>query len=710
MGLICTKPSAVEDSRESPPKRTSSISRRHHSELKVSRFGSSKREDPVWIKDRLGGGGDVKVMLVDKKVNGSMRSYDQTKSKKIDKAEATFLDHLGSRRIPNATVAEQTAAGWPGWLAAAAPEAINGWIPRRADTFEKLNKIGQGTYSSVYKARDVTNDKFVALKKVRFDNLDSESVKFMAREILFLRRLDHPNIIKLHGLITARSSSSLYLVFEYMEHDLTGLASRPGIKFSEPQVKCYMQQLLSGLDHCHSHGILHRDIKGSNLLLDNNGILKIADFGLASNYDPRHNVPLTSRVVTLWYRPPELLLGASKYGVAVDLWSTGCILGELYSGKPILPGKTEVEQLHKIFKLCGSPSEDYWRKLRLRNSTMIKPPQPYRRCVAETFKDLPASALQLMEILLSLYPADRGTAAIALKNEFFTTKPFPCDPSSLPKYPPSKEIDAKLREEEARRQGASGGRGQKVDLGRRAQPVAVTGTNANSESIASLQRGQGHSNPKIRSEIFNPHRGETLSGFLVDPTKHLRSDKDARKDFAEQQSMRASVSGPLIHGPGRAKSGKEHNDSFLSSNRANLSKLSGLVMARTAMSDDQQEKPGPSGPETIKPVGGFPGSFDQEESAKKQERMHYTQRVASSRQMEDETASIKEPNMHGRGPKGNKIYMSGPLFASSNNVDRMLKEHDRQIQEYARRARFEKNRPGTQVTENPTFSSGHRAG
>ena len=104
-----------------------------------------------------------------------------------------------------------------------------------------------------------------------------------------------------------------------------------------------MQQLLSGLDHCHSHGVLHRDIKGSNLLVDNNGILKIADFGLASFYDPQLSLPLTSRVVTLWYRPPELLLGASHYGVAVDLWSTGCILGELYSGKPILPGKTEVK-------------------------------------------------------------------------------------------------------------------------------------------------------------------------------------------------------------------------------------------------------------------------------------------------------------------------------------------------------------------------------
>jgi cyclin-dependent kinase 12/13 len=111
-----------------------------------------------------------------------------------------------------------------------------------------------------------------------------------------------------------------------------------------------MHQLLSGLEHCHNRNVLHRDIKGSNLLLDNEGVLKIADFGLASSFDPNHKQPMTSRVVTLWYRPPELLLGATDYSVGVDLWSAGCILAELLAGKPIMPGRTEVTT--EFFNKC----------------------------------------------------------------------------------------------------------------------------------------------------------------------------------------------------------------------------------------------------------------------------------------------------------------------------------------------------------------------
>ncbi|KAK1317231.1 putative serine/threonine-protein kinase [Acorus calamus] len=312
---------------------------------------------------------------------------------------------------------EQVAAGWPAWLSAVAGEAIRGWIPLKADSFEKLEKIGQGTYSTVFQARDLDTGKIVALKKVRFDNFEPESVRFMAREIQILRRLDHPNIVKLQGLITSRLSCSIYLVFEYMEHDLSGLSSCPDIKFSEAQVKCYMRQLLSGLEHCHSRGVMHRDIKGANLLVNNEGILKMADFGLANILNPAQKQPLTSRVVTLWYRPPELLLGSTDYGVSVDLWSVGCVFAELLLGKPILQGRTEVEQLHKIFKLCGSPPDDYWKKSKLPHATIFKPQNPYKSCLRETFKDLPESAVSLIETLLSIEPYKRGTASSALASQ-----------------------------------------------------------------------------------------------------------------------------------------------------------------------------------------------------------------------------------------------------------------------------------------------------
>ncbi|KAI5676452.1 hypothetical protein M9H77_07402 [Catharanthus roseus] len=428
--------------------------------------------------------------------------------------------------LPKNKYGEQVAAGWPSWLSAHVGEAIDGWLPRRADTFEKIDKIGSGTYSNVYKARDTMTGKIVALKKVRFDNLEPESVRFMAREIIILRRLDHPNVIKLEGLVTSRMSCSLYLVFEYMEHDLAGLAASPDIKFTEPQVKCYMKQLLSGLEHCHKRHVLHRDIKGSNLLLDNSGTLRIADFGLATIFDPTHKHPMTSRVVTLWYRPPELLLGATDYGVGIDLWSAGCILAELLAGKPIMPGRTEVEQLHKIYKLCGSPSDEYWKKCKLPNATLFKPREPYKRCIRETFKDFPASSLPLIDTLLAIDPADRKTATDALKSEFFTTEPFACDPASIPQYPPTKEMDAKRRDDEARRQRAANkaqGDGTKRTRARDRAVRAFPAPDANAELQANLDRRRliSHANAKSKSEKFPPPHQDGALGVPLGASHHI---------------------------------------------------------------------------------------------------------------------------------------------------------------------------------------------
>ncbi|KAJ0571801.1 putative protein-serine/threonine kinase CMGC-CDK-CRK7-CDK9 family [Helianthus annuus] len=314
---------------------------------------------------------------------------------------------------------DELVDGWPKWLTDNVPKhALDGLVPKSAEAYDKLDKIGSGTYSNVYKARDRKTKKIVALKKVRFDTSEPESVKFMAREIMMLRKLDHPNIVKLEGLATSRMQYSLYLVFDYMQTDLSRIISRPDERLTEPQVKFYMKQLLSGLQHCHERGILHRDIKGSNLLIDKDGNLKIADFGLANHYDSKKPVPLTNRVVTLWYRSPELLLGTTIYGPGIDLWSAGCLLAEMFAGRPIMPGRTEVEQLHKIFKLCGTPSSDYWKKLKL--STTFRPPHSYKPNLHEAFRDYPKSALGLLMVLLALDPAYRGSAGSALQHEVRT--------------------------------------------------------------------------------------------------------------------------------------------------------------------------------------------------------------------------------------------------------------------------------------------------
>ncbi|KAK8973557.1 hypothetical protein V6N11_030747 [Hibiscus sabdariffa] len=675
MGCICCKPSAIEDSKECPRERPSSKTYR------VPRATSSSREEVYRAKDQ-----HDTTMLIDKQVSDSVRLHGEKLDRKREKMECVVVQHPGIGSVPKATQGEQVAAGWPAWLAAVAGEAIWGWLPRRADSFEKLDKIGQGTYSNVYRARDLDQKKVVALKKVRFDNLEPESVRFMAREIHILRRLDHQNVIKLEGLVTSRMSCGLYLVFEYMEHDLAGLASHPGLKFSESQVKCYVQQLLCGLDHCHSRGVLHRDIKGSNLLIDNNGILKIADFGLASFFDPHQSQPLTSRVVTLWYRPPELLLGATNYGAAVDLWSTGCILAELYAGKPIMPGRTEVEQLHKIFKLCGSPSEEYWRKSKLPHATIFKPQRPYRHCVAETFKEFPAPALALMETLLSIDPTDRGSAASALRSEFFTTEPLPCDPSSLPKYPPSKELDAKIRDEEARRQGTGGTKVPRPDLERRAtrESRAIPAPDANAELVLSMQKRQSHSNSKSRSEKFNTHPEEVASGFPIDPPRPSQVI-EPNADAQGNHHKRACHSGPLAHRAAWAKSGKNLDDAPKISTRADLSMMSGLVAPRSSLtSDDSREKSGFPVSKAPKLIARFPGSFKESSKSRTERNLKHNE------QQKDGSNNNKDPVLLGYGSKGHKIHYSGPLLVPSGNMDQMLKDHDRQIQEAVRQARLDK--------------------
>ncbi|XP_039045036.1 probable serine/threonine-protein kinase At1g09600 isoform X1 [Hibiscus syriacus] len=607
-------------------------------------------------------------------------------------------------RIMNATGGEggaQVVSGWPSWLATVAGEAINGWIPRKAESFEKLEKIGQGTYSSVYKARDLESNKLVALKKVRFVNMDPESVCFMAREIIILRRLDHPNVMKLEGLIPSRASGSLYLIFEYMEHDLSGLLTAPEVKFTEAQIKCYMQQLLQGLDHCHRHGVLHRDIKGSNLLIDCNGNLKIGDFGLATFFHPDQKQPLTSRVVTLWYRPPELLLGSTNYGVAVDLWSSGCILAELFVGKPIMSGRTEVEQLHKIFKLCGSPSEEYWKRSKLPHATIFKPQHPYKSCVSETFKDFPASALGILEVLLAIEPESRGTASSALQSEFFTTQPLPCDPSSLPKYPPSKEFDAKLREEESRRttrQRAAGGKVHAHDPARglSRESTAAPAPDLNVESQTSIQKRRRQYSGKSISEVHYAEEDRSAA-FPIDPLKGTervlpnshygqslhpsRFGSSRNRKTNEIESMKASTrafSSPRKPEELRSQATYVHRGTL------ELSRFSNSIAVRGCPRFDmtKENNINPHWPEEHFNAGY--NHLDIVKSSEKHELSHRLLDRPKASNVKDEQQFSKESTV-GYVSMNNRIHSSGSLLPCGGNLEEMLKEHERRIQNAVRR-------------------------
>ncbi|GMH00691.1 hypothetical protein Nepgr_002530 [Nepenthes gracilis] len=571
--------------------------------------------------------GDPKTIVVERPVT----SYHQRR------ATVDFGINEGQKpmsriiSIQRGVQGEQIIAGWPSWLSSVAGEAIQGWVPRRADSFEKLDKIGQGTYSTVYKALDLETGKMVAMKKVRFVNMDPDSVRFMAREIFILRKLDHPNVIKLEGLVASRMSGSLYLIFEYMEHDLTGLSATPSIKFTEAQIKCYAKQLLSGLEHCHSRGVLHRDIKGSNLLINNDGVLKIGDFGLATSFTPDQKQPLTSRVVTLWYRAPELLLGSTDYGVAIDMWSAGCIIAEMFAGKPIMPGRTEVEQMHKIFKLCGSPAEDYWKQSKSSHATSFKPQQPYKRCVLETFKDFPPPALALVDSLLAIEPEKRGTASAALKSEFFTTKPLPCDPSTLPKYPPSKEYDVRLRDEEARRQRAEAVKGRGPESVRRgsreSNPLPTSQFDVDGD--VSLQ---GQANLKGNGVNYS-HHGSTATAFTVE---------------ARNQTV---------------GNGLSHCSSMVHPSTA------GSSWTKKAKEDDKKAK--------------------EDDAHMTSGQTNGPSRNAAELRIQirgDGWVSRKESST-GYVPKKNRIHYSGPLMAPGGNLEEMLKDHERQIQQAVRNSK-----------------------
>ncbi|CAD8210325.1 unnamed protein product (macronuclear) [Paramecium tetraurelia] len=310
--------------------------------------------------------------------------------------------------------------------------------------YQKLNRIHEGVYGEVFRARDMLTGEIVAIKKIKFSqHIDKEGFPITSiREFNLLLSLNHQNIVKVKRIVMG--SDKVFMVMEYMEHELKDLIERSKYQFSTAEIKCLLRQLLLGIQHFHQKSVMHRDLKTSNLLYNNKGQLKVCDFGLGRRC--QRNKQYTLKVVTLWYRAPELLLSIPKYNHKIDIWSAGCIFGELLLKDQLFKGQKEMEQLEHIFRILGTPTEETWPGLK--NITLAGPLRTIPKYPGVKLQDIISKEFQLSEWgydllkkMLTLDPEKRIEASDALKHPWFSEQPLPLSEDLMPTFPPLNEVN-----------------------------------------------------------------------------------------------------------------------------------------------------------------------------------------------------------------------------------------------------------------------------
>ncbi|CAI2375189.1 unnamed protein product [Moneuplotes crassus] len=285
--------------------------------------------------------------------------------------------------------------------------------------YKRLNEVGDGTYGVVYKAENTQTGDIVALKKIKLD-VQNEGIPSTAiREIALLREIEHENIVQLLDVVS--TETQLQLIFQYMDRDLKEFIEQKktsGNKIDNLTIKSIMCQILRGVADCHAKRILHRDIKPQNILLNDEGEVKIADFGLARAFQVPIR-PYTHEVVTLYYRAPEILLSSVEYSTAVDIWSVGLVFAELYNQTPLLQGDSEIDQIFKVFSLLGHPTEEEWPGVTEMKNYKKTFPQWKPQNLAERVPGMDELGIDLLSKMLALDPAKRISADAALSHPFF---------------------------------------------------------------------------------------------------------------------------------------------------------------------------------------------------------------------------------------------------------------------------------------------------
>jgi len=294
---------------------------------------------------------------------------------------------------------------------------------RHPSSFQQLEKLGEGTYATVFKGRNGQTGQFVALKEIHLDS-EEGTPSTAIREISLMKELKHENIVSLYDVI--HTENKLMLVFEYMDKDLKKYmdsyqnpAGGQRGALDPATIKSFMWQLIRGIAFCHDNRVLHRDLKPQNLLINAQGQLKLGDFGLARAFGIPVNT-FSNEVVTLWYRAPDVLLGSRTYNTSIDIWSAGCIMAEMFTGRPLFPGTTNEDQLLKIFRLMGTPSERSWPGITNFPEYKREWPVYATQELRAILPQVDALGLQLLGQLLQLRPEMRCSAAQALAHPWFS--------------------------------------------------------------------------------------------------------------------------------------------------------------------------------------------------------------------------------------------------------------------------------------------------
>ncbi|KAM3956557.1 cyclin-dependent kinase 20-like [Aphomia sociella] len=295
-----------------------------------------------------------------------------------------------------------------------------------------IGRIGEGAHGLVFKATHLPTGRDVALKKILIKNIEDGIPVNVMREIKALQLLRCKYIIKLYDMFPR--GMSLVLVLEYMCSGLWEMLHRNQQELTLPRVKTYVQMLLKGTRYMHAHYVMHRDLKPANLLINHEGILKIADLGLARLYWPDGGRPYSHQVATRWYRAPELLYGARFYSEKVDLWAVGCIIAEMITKQPLFAGESDIEQLAIVLQHLGTPTEETWpAHTELPDFHKITFPESTPTPWPDLLPGVEPDAIQLIKSFV-LYDANkRISAKEALRHPWFQSKPLPATMGEMPK-------------------------------------------------------------------------------------------------------------------------------------------------------------------------------------------------------------------------------------------------------------------------------------